>query len=181
MDWKLRFLYATIAAGMGMDISDIEMAVTFGVDNFNSYFQKGGRAGRNPNLKAKMIWIVEPWAFEAPPAEQGKQIEGKQPSKKSLAEAKRRDNMDPASRKYINRSESEKCMQEYAVTHFRPKPNLPGFPGFEMLDQDWEGELPNVTWEVMDQEITVGVDCGCSSQVCRANPQERVGQLSDAE
>ena len=177
---ELRFLYATIAVGMGMDIPDIETAVTFGVDDFNSYFQKGGRAGRDPNLKAKMIWIVEPWAFETPPTVDAEQLEGRQPSKKSLADAKRRDNMDPASREYINRSESEECMRDYAVTHFRPKPNLPGFPGFNMLDQDWEGELPTVTWEVVDQEIAVGAGCGCSSKFCRVNPQECVGSLSDA-
>ena len=36
------WLFVTIAAGMGMDIPDIEVVVIFGVDGFNSAFQKGG-------------------------------------------------------------------------------------------------------------------------------------------
>jgi len=39
---EARWLFATIAAGMGMDIPDIEVVVIFGVDGFNSAFQKGG-------------------------------------------------------------------------------------------------------------------------------------------
>ena len=105
----VQWLFATIATGMGMDIPDIEVAVIFGVDAFESAFQKGGRAGRDPNLKAKMIWIVEPWAFETTFAE-GTEMGEREPSKKFLADAKRRDNMDPASREYINRSQSSECM-----------------------------------------------------------------------
>lgn len=106
---ELRWTFATIAAGMGMDISDIEVAVIFGVDAFNSAFQKGGRAGCDPNLEAKMIWIVEPWAFETMSTE-GTEKGGRQPSKKLLADAKWRANMDPASHEYINRSQSPECM-----------------------------------------------------------------------
>jgi hypothetical protein len=172
---NLRWLFATIAAGMGMDIPDIEVAVIFGVDAFESAFQKGGRAGRDPDLKAKMIWIVEPWAFETMSTE---------PSKKYLADAKRRDNMDPASREYINRSQSSECMRSYAITHLRPTPNLPGFPWFKPqnnLDWDEDENVSSVTWEVVDQEIAKGGDCGCSSLVCREDPNVAVGVLSEAE
>jgi len=180
---ELRWLYATIAAGMGMDIPDIEVAVIFGVDAFDSAFQKGGRAGRDPNLKAKMIWIVEPWAFETTSVEET-ESRGRQPSKKFFADEKRRNNMDPASREYINRSQSLECMRSYAVIHLRPKPNLPGFPWFEPpddLDWDVDESLSSVTWEVLDQEIAKGGDCGCSSLVCRADPSVAVGLLSEAE
>ena len=111
---EARWLFATIAAGIGMDIPDIEVVVIFGVDGVNSAFQKGGRGGRDPSLQAKMIWIVEPWAFET--AEIGR-VDGRPPLKKALADAKRRDNMDPASREYINRSQSIQCMRSYAVDH----------------------------------------------------------------
>ena len=61
---EIRWVFATIAAGMGMDIPDIELAVIFGTDTFKSAFQKGGRAGRDPAIDATMVWIVEPWTFE---------------------------------------------------------------------------------------------------------------------
>ena len=181
---ELRWVYATIAAGMGMDIPDIEVAVIFGVDTFDSAFQKGGRAGRDPNLKAKMIWIVEPWALES--TFEGTEAGGRQTSKKFLADAKRRENMDPASREYINRSQSSECMRSYAITHLRPTPNLPGFPWFKPPNNlDWgdteDENFSTVTWEVVDQEIAKGGDCGCSSLVCRADPNVAVGVLSEAE
>jgi len=175
------WLFATIAAGMGMDIPDIEVVVIFGIDGFNSTFQKGSRAGRNQNLQAKMIWIVEPWAFET--AEIGR-VDGRLPSKKALADAKQQDKMDPTSREYINWSQSTQCMRSYAVDHLRPKPNLPGFPWFKAPDElDWDGvESHNtVTWDVDVQEIATGGRCGCSSLACCVDPTIPVGVLSESE
>ena len=127
-----------------------------------------------------MIWIVEPWAFET--GELG-ELEGKPPSKKALADAKRRDNMDLASHEYINQSQSTQCMREYAVNHLRPKPNLSGFPWFETPDElDWDGtEFNRVMWEVEVQEIATGGRCGCSSLVCRVDPTTPVGVLSESD
>ena len=63
----VRWVFATIAAGMGTDIPDIEQSiifgVIFGVDPLGETFQKGGRAGRAATMNSIMIWIVEPWAF----------------------------------------------------------------------------------------------------------------------
>ena len=53
-----------VAAGMGCDIPDIEVAVVYGVELFVSFVQKRGRAGRDGRIKAKMIWLVEDWMFE---------------------------------------------------------------------------------------------------------------------
>jgi len=130
---ELRWAFATIAAGMGMDIPgpDIELAVIFGTANFKSAFQKGGRAGRDTAIEATMVWIVEPWAFESAEENNG---DGQPTSKKALTDAKRRDNMDPASREYTNRSQSTQCMRAYAVTHLCPTPNLPGFPWYQPSD-----------------------------------------------
>ena len=92
--------------------------------------------------------------------------------------------MDPASREYINRSQSTQCMRAYAVTHLRPKPNLPGFPWYQPGDDlDWDDEYNGqvVVWEVVDQVIATGPDCGCSSLACRINPDMPVGVLSDAD
>ncbi|KAF8070438.1 P-loop containing nucleoside triphosphate hydrolase protein [Lyophyllum atratum] len=59
----VRIIFATLALGMGLDIPDVTQVVIYGVDGFNDAFQKGGRGGRARNINAKMIWIVEPWAF----------------------------------------------------------------------------------------------------------------------
>ena len=57
-------VFATIAAGMGTDIPDIEQSIIFGVAPVGKTFQKGRRAGRAETMKAAMIWIVELWALE---------------------------------------------------------------------------------------------------------------------
>ena len=43
----VRVMCCTVAAGMGCDVPDIEVAVIYGLDSFLSFVQKGGRAGRN--------------------------------------------------------------------------------------------------------------------------------------
>ena len=53
-------MFATIAAGMGTDIPDIEQSIIFGVDPLGKTFQKGGWAGWAEMMKAVMVWIVEP-------------------------------------------------------------------------------------------------------------------------
>ena len=49
------------------------------------------------------------------------------------------------------------------------------------MDWDEDGNLSTVTWEVVDQEIAKGGECGCSSLICRADPNVAVGVLSEAE
>ena len=75
------------------------------------------------------------------------------------------------------------CMRKYATTHFRPQPNLPGFPYYTKRDVD-SVELEavgSVTWEVVDQIIAEGEECGCSSLVCRKDKNVAVGLLTDAD
>ena len=40
---------------MGCDIPDIAVVVIYGVDTFVSFVQKGGRAGRDGKIEAKMV------------------------------------------------------------------------------------------------------------------------------
>ena len=88
LEGKVRWVFATITAGMGMDIPDIELVVIFGTDIFKSAFQKGGRAGRDAAIVATMVWIVEPWAFEPVIMHDENNGDG-QCTKKALADAKR--------------------------------------------------------------------------------------------
>ena len=171
----VRWVFATIAAGMGTDIPDIEQSIIFGVAPLGETFQKGGRAGRAPTMNAIMIWIVEPWAFEP------RDNNASKPSTKKLSgEQEKRLKMDPNARKYINHSQSPFCMRVYAASHFRPEPNLPGFKWYCKSDGDDSEEeflYVSVTWEVVEQEIRCGNGL-CSAAVCRKNPDVPVGLLS---
>ena len=171
----IRWMFATIAAGMGNDIPDIEHSIIFGVGPLGETFQKGGRAGRSPTMNAIMIWIVEPWAFE--PQDNNA---SRPNTKKFLGEQEKRLKMDPNSRKYINHSQSPFCMRLYAASHFRPKPNLPGFKWYCKSDGD-DGEeehlYVSVTWEVVEQEIRCGNGL-CSAAACRETADIPVGVLS---
>ncbi|KIM71539.1 hypothetical protein PILCRDRAFT_82686, partial [Piloderma croceum F 1598] len=70
MEWfrtgKVRWLFCTDAAGMGCDVPDIMWAIIYGAQDFCMAMQKGGQAGRKPDIKATMVWLVEEWAFEKP-------------------------------------------------------------------------------------------------------------------
>ncbi|KAF5334931.1 hypothetical protein D9611_012779 [Ephemerocybe angulata] len=174
---ELRWLFATLAAGMGTDVPDVEMVVVFGVDEFTSAFQKGGRAGRSPGLQATMIWLVEPWAFNPdPPAGTNEKITASQ-----LQDQQRREKMDQHSREFINRSQSNKCMRTYACTHFRPQPKIRGLPWGDAVEND--AEDPRVHLVAHEQVVTPGPACGCSAKICRplSAPQTPVGLLTDGD
>ncbi|KAF5374595.1 hypothetical protein D9615_008912 [Tricholomella constricta] len=176
---EARFIFATLALGMGLDIPDIFRVVIYGVDTFNDAFQKGGRGGRARDLKATMIWLVEPWAFNRSKVLE----EGNKLSKREHAEEEKRRTMDPASREYINRSQSNLCMRAFACNHFRPRPNLQGFPWYQAEGSDSEDEVEGaeVTWVVEEQQIAMGGACGCSSKCCRVDPEKSIGLLTDTE
>ena len=174
----VRWVFATIAAGMGTDIPDIEQSIIFGVGPLGETFQKGGRAGRAAMMNAIMIWIVKPWAFEPQ-----KDNASKPNTKKLSGEEEKRQKMDQNAREYINCSQSRFCMRVYASSHFRPKPNLPGFQWYRksVRDDDLENFLyVSVTWEVVEQEIRCG-NGRCSATVCREDPDVAVGVLSAME
>lgn len=67
-DGKIKWLFATTALGLGLDIPDIKLVVIYGLCELDEMFQEGGRAGRDRCLKATMIWLVESWTFGHPPA-----------------------------------------------------------------------------------------------------------------
>ncbi|KAI9069772.1 P-loop containing nucleoside triphosphate hydrolase protein, partial [Trametes sanguinea] len=57
---QVRVLIATEAAGMGVDIPDIELVVQFGVpENLSIWLQRAGRAGRSPVVRARAIMLVQ--------------------------------------------------------------------------------------------------------------------------
>jgi hypothetical protein len=160
---ELRWVFATIAAGMGMDIPDIELAVIFGTDNFKSVFQKGGHAGRDAAIDATMVWIVEPWAFEVNGHEENHGINN--PPRKHLRIPKSAiiwTRLHENTSTEVNRLSA--CAHTLLLTYV-----LPGFPWYHPNDDlDWDNECDGqaVIWEVVDQEIATGPDCGCSSLVC---------------
>ncbi|KAJ7103240.1 P-loop containing nucleoside triphosphate hydrolase protein [Mycena belliarum] len=62
---KIKILVATEAAGMGADISDIELIVQFGVpSSLAVWTQRAGRAGRSFHLHARAVMIVERTMFQ---------------------------------------------------------------------------------------------------------------------
>jgi hypothetical protein len=146
-------VFATIAAGMGTDIPDIEQSIIFGVDLLGKTFQKG-RTERTETMKAVMIWIVEPWAFK--PQETNFSI----PSTKKMSTDKaKQQKMDQNAREYINHSQSPFCMRVYAASHFQPKPKLIGFRWSCTPDKDDSPEEHinvSVMWEVVEQKIRCG-------------------------
>ncbi|KAF8810424.1 hypothetical protein BYT27DRAFT_7209420 [Phlegmacium glaucopus] len=128
---EVRWVFATIAAGMGTDIPDIVKSVIFGVEPLNEAFQKAGRAGRSKEMKATMIWLVEPWVFEKPALSSDPVVPDENnvaPTKKAIADAEKRAQLDSAAQEFINRSQLQHCMRQFVVAHFRPQPILPGFP-----------------------------------------------------
>ncbi|KAJ7619939.1 P-loop containing nucleoside triphosphate hydrolase protein [Mycena polygramma] len=61
---KIKLLVATEAAGMGADISDIELIIQFGVpSSLAVWTQRAGRAGRDPSLQARAILLYEKSMF----------------------------------------------------------------------------------------------------------------------
>ena len=94
MEWfhqrQVQWLFCMDAAGMGCDIPDIVWAIVYGMQEMCTAFQKGGRAGRRSDIAAKMVWLVEDWAFNKPADYQAT-------SAKAKNEEERCTKMDPAS------------------------------------------------------------------------------------
>jgi superfamily II DNA helicase RecQ len=88
-------------------IPDIQVAVIYRVDSFMSFVQKGGRAGRDGKIEAKMVWLVEDWMFE----EGG----GKR-------DQERRSKVDPTASKYILRQKTGSCLCKFMNQVLQPDP-----------------------------------------------------------
>ena len=151
---------------MGCDIPDIEVAVVYGVEPFVSFVQKGGRAGRDGRIKAKMIWLVEDWMFEDTGGPGGKQAD------------ERREKVDPMSREYIRCQRAGKCLRNFMRQVFRLNPeelDLPGFGGQKTCGLD-------VSWVVEGKDVQPEAGKCCSSSSCRApGSNSNVGYLTNTE
>jgi hypothetical protein len=150
-DGSVRVLCCTVAAGMGCDIPDIEVAVIYGVDSFVSFIQKGGRAGRDGKIKARMVWLVEDWVFE----EGGGRAGGKRAEERWAK-------VDPMTKEYVHRQNMGTCLRTFANQVFQPDPKALGLPGF--------GERNAcklaVTWVVEHEEVQPQAGTCCSASSC---------------
>ncbi|TFK90448.1 P-loop containing nucleoside triphosphate hydrolase protein [Polyporus arcularius HHB13444] len=62
---EVRILVATEAAGMGMDIPDIETVIQFGAPpSLTTWIQRAGRAGRGSGVIARAVLLLEKSVFE---------------------------------------------------------------------------------------------------------------------
>ena len=156
----IRVLCCTIAAGMGCDIPDIEVAVIYGVDSLVSFVQKGGRAGRNGEPGARMVWLVEDWMFESEGVG-GKRME------------ERRAKVDPMASEYIRRQETGDCLRDFTRRVFRPNPKELGLPGFD-------GRNPSqleVSWVVRGEEVHPDPGKCCSASSCQPGSDSSADDL----
>ena len=165
-DGQVRVLCCTVAAGMGCDIPDIEVAVIYGVESFVSFVQKGGRAGRDGRIEAKMIWLVEDWMFEDSGGPGGKQAD------------ERRAKVDPMSHEYIHCQRAGNCLRKFMRQVFRPNPGVLGLPGFGSRNACGL----DVCWVVEGEEVQPEAGKCCSSSSCQVpGSDSNPGCLTDAE
>ena len=156
----------TVAAGMGCDIPDIAVAVIYGVESFVSFVQKGGRAGRDGKVGAKMVWLVEDWVFEDEGGMGGKRVE------------ERRAKVDPMASQYICCQMDGRCLREFMRRAFRPEPKKLDLPGF---DERGTGGL-EILWVFEGRKEPPEVGECCSASSCRAPGSSlNAGFLTDEE
>lgn len=166
VEGRIRVLCCTIAAGMGCDIPDIEVAVIYGVDSFVSFVQKGGRAGRNGKAGARMVWLVEDWMFKGEGEVVGKRVE------------ERRAKVDPVASEYIHCQGAGSCLRDFMRQVFRPKPEELGLPGFDGGNTSGL----EVSWVIEGEEIRPEPGKCCSASSCRApGSDSNAGELTEAE
>jgi hypothetical protein len=158
-DGSIRVLCCTVAAGMGCDIPDIEVAIIYGVDSFVSFVQKGGRAGRDGKVDAKMVWLVEDWMFEDRDGAGGKRAE------------ERRAKVDPMASEYIGCQQAGTCLRRFMNRVLRPDPEALNLPGFGCRNTHGL----DVSWVVEGEDIQPAAGKCCSASSC-----DPVGSDSDA-
>ena len=136
---------------MGCDIPDIEVAVIYGMDSFVLFVQKGGRARRDGKAEAKMVWLVEDWAFEDSSGVGGKRAE------------ERWAKVDPLAREYIGGQRVGVCLREFMNRVFRPHPHaLLDLPGFN----EWNPHNLDIVWIVEGEETHPEAGKCCSAKSC---------------
>lgn len=157
-DGCVRVLCCTIAAGMGCDIPDIEVSVIYGIDSFVSFVQKGGRAGRDGRIEAKMVWLMEGWMIDD-------EVGGKQAQD-------RWEKVDPMASGYVRCQMEGTCLRKFMNQALRPDPKTLDLLGFR---QDNHG--PSASWTVRDENVRPELGKCCSSRSCH---MQTSGQNTDS-
>ncbi|KAF8207647.1 P-loop containing nucleoside triphosphate hydrolase protein [Mycena galopus ATCC 62051] len=137
---KIKILIATEAAGMGADISDIELIIQFGVpSSLAVWTQRAGRAGRSLGIQARAILLVEKSMFKrrkkrkpggdrpAPaPDPDSSESDSDSDAENPTASARPVDdgmewgkNVDPVLRQYIS---TKLCRRDMSDRHFNNPP-----------------------------------------------------------
>jgi superfamily II DNA helicase RecQ len=124
----VRWLLATSAAGMGLDVPDIEITGSLGVRRATQAYQEAGRAVQDAQLHGKWVWLVPEWMIEPDLELQEGKME-KEDSKKAAKEQEMRDKADPGAIELVHASRDSRCLRSVLVKYFRPSPSMPGFPG----------------------------------------------------
>ncbi|KAJ8518979.1 hypothetical protein ONZ45_g4049 [Pleurotus djamor] len=105
---KIRVLLTTEAAGMGCDIPNIARVVQFfAPSSLEVWMQRAGRAGRNPDIEAEAILLVQPTVLKEKKAAQG--------AESGDGATKYWKDVEPGLRSWI---EAVACRREEAAVYF---------------------------------------------------------------
>jgi hypothetical protein len=131
---QIRWLVATGACGMGLDIPDIEQVITSGIKLPTTALQEAGRASRRLSRVGLWIWILPHWIFdpELEPAKKSDETNGKkpvEPTKKRKEDEERREHADAGLVRLVHALQTGLCLRRVAIDIMRPEPQLDGFPG----------------------------------------------------
>ncbi|EPQ52820.1 P-loop containing nucleoside triphosphate hydrolase protein, partial [Gloeophyllum trabeum ATCC 11539] len=64
-DGPCRILVATSGAATGVDTRDVHMVIQYGIcPNSADALQRGGRAGRDEEIDALFLSMIEPWVYD---------------------------------------------------------------------------------------------------------------------
>jgi hypothetical protein len=130
----VRWLLATSAAGMGLDVADIDVTGSLGNRKATQVYQEAGRAVRNTRLHGKWIWLVPRWMIE-PNLEGHEDSLEKEKSRTAAKEREMREKADSGAIELVRASRDCRCLRSVLVKYFRPTPAIPGFPGQKVIPE----------------------------------------------
>jgi hypothetical protein len=165
----VRWLLATSAAGMGLDVPDIDVIVLYGVRRATAGAQEGGWAVRDPRRYGQWIWMFPAWMLEPEDAEdEDNVVESKQQAK----QRETRENADPAAIELVNCLRTKTCIRSALIVYCRPMPKLPGFPNQQPTNKNEKA----VTYQKIDLPSPIPPVQSC----CRVCVEEQA-MVVDAE
>jgi superfamily II DNA helicase RecQ len=130
----VRWLLATSAAGMGLDVADIEVIGSIGNRKATQVYQEAGRAVRNARLHGKSIWLVPKWMVEPAPRGEDNGVEEEE-SRTAAKEREMREKADYGAVELVQASRDHQCLRSVLVKYFCPTPAIPGFPGQKAIPE----------------------------------------------